>query len=81
MLNCQEVTNQANDLIDGDLDMVTRLKMRAHLLACRECARFVRQMRATVDLLEAGREQQVPAVHEELMTAFRERRQRDPDQR
>ena len=80
MLNCREVTNRANDLIDGDLDVITRLKMRAHLLACRECARFVRQMRATVDLLEAGREQESPAIQEDLMTAFRERRQSDPDQ-
>ena len=80
MLNCREVTNRASDLIEGDLDVVTRLKIKAHLLACRHCRRFVRQMRATVALLGSGGDDESPApVGDDLLAAYKAKTRREPD--
>ena len=74
MLKCREVTDRASELIDGDLDLVTRLRVRAHLVACRECRRFIRQMRATVELLGSlDRSGERPA-DERLVAAYRSKR-------
>ncbi len=80
MLNCREVTNRASDLIEGDLDLVTRLKIRAHLLACRHCRRFARQMRATVALLGHGGDDESSApVDDDLLDAYKAKTRRKSD--
>ncbi len=53
MLSCRGVAERANAMIDGDLGGWEAATMRLHLLLCRGCARFLRQMRATQDMTEA----------------------------
>lgn len=45
MLNCREVTSQADALLEGELSWYPRLQVRLHLAMCRHCRRFVSQMR------------------------------------
>lgn len=56
MLNCREVTQQADRYLEGDLSRRQRFAMRLHLMLCSHCRRYVRQMRA---LLEA-----IPSIHQ-----------------
>ncbi len=45
MLSCKELVAQSSDYLDVQLSLRQRLAMRAHLAMCRNCRRFIRQMR------------------------------------
>ncbi len=45
MLSCKEVTQLVSQSLDDRLGWRTRAGVRLHLLVCRGCTRFVRQMR------------------------------------
>lgn len=50
MLSCKEVADRSSALIDGELGVFDRLKMRLHMAMCKGCNVFVSQMRTTRDL-------------------------------
>lgn len=47
MLTCKQLVAQSSDLLDGQLGFREKLALRRHLLLCRNCRRFIRQMRLT----------------------------------
>ncbi len=47
MLNCREVVASATDYLNDDLPPLRRLRLRFHLLICRHCRRFLRQIQLT----------------------------------
>lgn len=54
MLSCKELVARSSDYLDDQLTLGDRLMMRQHLLFCRHCRRFLKQMRlaqATVKAL------------------------------
>lgn len=53
MLRCDHVAEEASALIDGNLSRWHALRLRMHLLMCKSCDRFVRQMRITKSLTES----------------------------
>ena len=55
MLTCREVVTDTDRLIAGELTRRQRWAMHLHLIMCRHCRRYVRQMRA---LLRA-----IPTMH------------------
>lgn len=72
MLTCREVTERANDYVDGNLGFWSRMDVRMHLLACKYCRGFVKQMRTVVGLV--GEYRDIPPSEEteqELLDAFR----------
>ena len=74
MLSCSEVTEKTSDFLDGDLGLVARAEVWMHLIVCRHCRRFVRQMRATVAMLRRAGGWAGPAeVDARLIGALRER--------
>ncbi|MGD9661225.1 MAG: zf-HC2 domain-containing protein [Porticoccaceae bacterium] len=46
MLKCREVVDNADQLLDGNISRRQRLALKMHLLICRHCRRYVRQLRA-----------------------------------
>lgn len=46
MLKCREIVDNADQLLNGDLNRRQRLAIKMHLLMCRHCRRYVRQLRA-----------------------------------
>lgn len=46
MLKCREVVDNADQLLDGDISRRQRLAINLHLLMCRHCRRYMRQLRA-----------------------------------
>lgn len=46
MLRCREVIDNADQLLDGAINKRQRLAIKIHLLMCRHCRRYVRQMQA-----------------------------------
>jgi predicted anti-sigma-YlaC factor YlaD len=80
MLKCQEVTGRASDYIDGDLNILSRFRIRLHLLTCRHCRRFMRQMQATIDLLGSSMEDKSPVpINDDLLAAYRASSKRRPE--
>ena len=51
MLTCQEVTEKASQLIDGELGFADRIALRVHLLMCTKCRLFFKQFKALVENL------------------------------
>lgn len=51
MMTCRDVTALASQHLDGELPIGKRLAIRMHVLMCRHCRRYLRQLRATVLLL------------------------------
>jgi hypothetical protein len=54
MLTCEEVAARASRYLDQDLPVPERTRLRMHLALCEFCARYVEQIRATVDMLPAA---------------------------
>lgn len=53
MLSCRDVGRLTSDYLNRDLPWRRRLAIRAHLLMCEGCTRYVAQMRATLQLLRS----------------------------
>lgn len=74
MLTCREVTERSNDYLDGRLGFWPRMEVRMHLMACRYCRAFMKQMRTTIRLVEKyGYTLPPEDAPEALMDAFRRR--------
>lgn len=50
MLSCKEVAHLASDYLDQQLAGNVSWKIRLHLLACRNCRRFIRHLRITTTI-------------------------------
>ena len=72
MLNCREITERASDFLDATLPWHVRLQVRLHLMMCRFCREYVRQMTLVVRSLRRL-PQQAPSVdtQRDLLTLFR----------
>lgn len=57
MLKCRQVVSTADQLLDGDMGRRQRFAMKLHLLMCRHCRRYLRQLQA---LLRA-----IPFMHKQ----------------
>ncbi|PWB30193.1 anti-sigma factor [Pseudomonas sp. SDI] len=53
MLSCKELVACASDYLDGQQGFAQYLRTRQHLLLCRHCRRFIRQLRLTQATLRA----------------------------
>ncbi|BAN49881.1 zf-HC2 domain-containing protein [Metapseudomonas resinovorans] len=47
MLTCKELVARSSDLLDGELSFRERMAVRRHLMLCRNCRRFIKQMKLT----------------------------------
>ena len=75
MMSCREVTELASQYVDRELPIAKRMAMRMHVTMCVHCRRFVRQLRATLELLRSLGEPPEPVVVSEAVVAsFRARR-------
>lgn len=75
MLNCREVSERASDFLDAALPLSARLQMRLHLLICRICREYVRQMGLVVGALRRlPRHEPAAELRTELLAMFRAER-------
>lgn len=51
MIKCSELARHATAYLDGDLPRYRRWSVRVHLLMCKHCRRFVRQIQLAGALL------------------------------
>ena len=71
-LTCQELAELVTDYLEGALPLGQRLRFRIHISGCRNCHRYVEQMRTTVAVTGRIRAEDIaPEVRDELLAAFR----------
>jgi anti-sigma factor RsiW len=71
-LTCQELAEIITDYFAGALAVADRKRFEEHLAECENCARYVEQLRVTVEI--TGRvtaESIAPGVRTELLEVFR----------
>lgn len=74
MLNCRELVAHSSDFLDGQLSVRQRLAVRVHLATCRNCRRFIRQMRVTQALLRRLPDAPIPELDALAERLARQRR-------
>lgn len=52
MLSCHDIQKIASDYIDKRLSITQRIKVRLHIFICHDCNRFIKQLRATISVLQ-----------------------------
>ncbi len=71
MPTCQEMTELVTDYLAGDLALGTRLRFQLHLGLCRNCRRYLRQMKASVRATGQLSKLSIPApMMNELLQRF-----------
>jgi anti-sigma factor ChrR (cupin superfamily) len=76
MLNCREITERASDYVDGTLPWHARLQVRMHLVMCRLCREYIRQMELVVRTLQRLPPQHPsPELERQLLAVFRSERE------
>ena len=53
MLKCREVTEKASDWLDGNLGLLERVRIRAHLALCAHCRHFMSGLETTGQLVRS----------------------------
>ena len=75
MLNCHEITDRASEFLDGTLPWYIRLQVRLHLMMCRFCREYVRQITLVARALRQLPSQEPSAeIKKQLLTLFRTER-------
>jgi hypothetical protein len=72
MISCKEATERATDYLEHGLSFWQAAAFRVHLIECRNCRRFLDQLRKTIAFL--GRLPPDPVLREtraELLRRFR----------
>lgn len=71
MFNCREVSRLVSESLDRELSLPQRLGIRFHLLMCRYCTRFARQLEKVRNLVRAVEADAVPPVNMDDKTKVR----------
>ncbi len=71
MLTCKEITELATDYAEGNLSFMDRVRFQMHIGMCRNCRRYVRQVKATAGALGLLTPPDMPpGLEEELLRRF-----------
>ncbi|HEV2812623.1 MAG TPA: zf-HC2 domain-containing protein [Solirubrobacteraceae bacterium] len=71
-IRCHELVELVTDYLEGALDDAARTRFELHVVACRGCANYLEQMRATAELVgETPDVEADPEQLDELLEAFR----------
>jgi anti-sigma factor RsiW len=71
MLTCREITELVTDYAEGNLSFMDRVRFQMHIGMCRNCRRYVRQVKATAAALGMLPAPELPPdLEQELMRRF-----------
>ena len=71
-LTCSEMVRLVTEFLEDSLPVEERTRFEQHLVFCKGCAQYVRQMRKTIKVSSALREEGLSEkAQEELLRMFR----------
>jgi hypothetical protein len=78
-ITCRELVRVVTDYLEDALTLDERTRFEQHLVYCKGCSVFLRQMRDTLRATGQLSEESVPpAARDELLRAFRAFRKEEP---
>ena len=78
-MTCQEFVEIVTDYLEGALTLDERTRFEQHLVFCKGCSVYLKQMRDTLRATGRLSEESVPAgAREDLLRAFRAFRKEEP---
>jgi len=81
MLKCRDVLEQADAYLDQQLSGWQRLQFKLHLLLCRNCRRYIKNLQLTQQVSQQVRLSQTSPSETELDTLMRLIEQDKPQQK
>ena len=51
MLKCKEISEQASEIVDGNVSGLYKLKVQMHLMMCVHCRSFVKKIKLTKNMV------------------------------
>jgi predicted anti-sigma-YlaC factor YlaD len=70
MLNCREMSELASDFLEGNARWHERVAARLHLLMCRFCRRYFRQLQVTIHTIRRVRRPEVKVDAAKILAAI-----------
>lgn len=71
MLTCRQITELVTDYAEGNLSLVDRLRFQLHIGMCRNCRRYVLQVKTTAVALGKLPPPEIPLeLEDELLRRF-----------
>lgn len=71
-LSCQELVELVTEYLEGTLPAHERVRFEDHLAICPACSNYLDQMRQTIQMVGALKEEAIPDdAKEQLLRAFR----------
>ncbi len=61
MLKCRELSERASEILEGRLSWRAGMPARVHLMMCRHCRQYFRQLELTVGLIRGVQRRSAPA--------------------
>jgi len=72
MLTCKELTELVTDYLEGRLPLGSNLSFRLHVMMCRNCREYLREMKIIVRTLGALPPDPIPPeISDQLLVVFR----------
>ena len=71
--SCRDVAALVTDALEGALSEATRRRFEEHMSSCEGCRTFAQQIEQTVAVLRTLPREDVPALDNHLLQAFRKR--------
>lgn len=74
MHSCQQITELVTEYLEGSMPWRERVKFKLHVMMCKHCRVYLKQVEATVAAVGHVPELELPSeVEQTLRRAFRER--------
>ncbi len=64
MITCKDISDTASDYLEGPTTLLQRLHLRFHLIMCKHCRRYVKQLKLTSEVAQKISEPPEPTDEE-----------------
>lgn len=75
MLRCKQIAEQASDYLDHQHSWQKRMAFRLHLMMCRNCRRYIDQLRSSIESLRLLKSRTQPILTEQQKQLAKQLRQ------
>lgn len=66
-LKCSKVVSKISDIIDGEADLMTRMRFYGHIMMCKNCRRYLDQFRRVRDFAGKVTQDDLPEDFDRVM--------------
>ena len=64
MLTCKQVSDTASDLLEGPTTLTQRIQLRLHVMICKYCRRYLKQLRLSMGVVSKSASAPAPSKEE-----------------